>query len=292
MTYISLNPTEESTPRADRARLDGKALEGLRRLEDLAKNTPPETELPLRVPLSEIEQLPVFYSRECLNERLIVDLAKVLDSGGDLPAVTVLRAGGKTFLVDGHHRLEAFRVYAGRQSAGERFEVPVAYFSGTPSEAVFASIIANSRHGVRLTASERTDAAWKLVLIGEKNRKEITHATGVARSWITKMRQVKRLLDEEAAEYRNWHQALREANGRTQEELSEEDFEERKRMRAERIADQITKTIGKHCNDPELMAMAMEVVMGRKVVPFIQHLNELQYEALEEARLLDEDAEF
>src|SRR5690606_24027143 len=150
------NPTEESTPLTDRPLLEGKALEGLRRLEDLAQNTPPEMELPSRVPLSKIEQLPVFYSRKCLDERLIADLAKVLDSGGDLPAVTVLRAGGKTFLVDGHHRLEAYRVHAGRQSAGESFEVPVAYFAGTPSDAVFASIIANSRHGIRLTASERT----------------------------------------------------------------------------------------------------------------------------------------
>src|SRR5690606_28323403 len=90
MNIFSLNPTDDPTPQTDRARLDGKALEGLRRLEDLAQNTPPETELPSRVPLSEIEQLPVFYSRECLDERLIAVLAKVLDAGGDLPAVTVL----------------------------------------------------------------------------------------------------------------------------------------------------------------------------------------------------------
>src|SRR5690606_23618412 len=79
MNNFSLNPTEVSTPLTDRPRLNGKALEGLRRLEDLATSTRSETELPSRVPLSEIEQLPVFYSRECLDERLIAVLAKVLD---------------------------------------------------------------------------------------------------------------------------------------------------------------------------------------------------------------------
>lgn len=284
----TINEAKITSSPSDHPRLDGRALEGLRALEELARTMEPETEQPSTVLISKIETSPVLHHREELSERLIGDLVKVLDNGDRLPPITVLRVGGRTFVVDGHHRLEAHRVHASRLSQSGDYEVPVAYFAGSPAEAVFASIVANSRHGVRLTASERTDAAWKLVLIGEKNRTEIRQATGVARSWITKMRQVKRLLGDEAGEYRSWHRALQVANGRTRQELTEEEYEERKRMRAERIADQITRTIGKHSSDPELMAMAMEVVLGRKLGEFIRHLRELHYDPFEE----DEEVEF
>lgn len=291
---MSITELETETPSLaePEQRLDGKALDGLRILEALAANAAPELEHPRHVPFSELETLPVFTNREQPNERLIADLVKVLASGDTLPAITVLRVGGRTFVIDGHQRLEAFRAHASKAGRGTRFRVPVAYFVGTPAEAVFASIATNSRHGVRLSASERTDAAWKLVLIGEKTRTEIITATGVSRSWVTQMRKVKRTLGEEAAEFRRWHHALQTANGRGREELSDEEYEDRKRMKAERIADQITRAIGQHSDDPELMAMAMEAVLGRNVLPFIQHLTELQREALEEAGMVREDAEF
>lgn len=240
-------------------RLDGKALEGLRRLEQVVASAEPETELPRHVQLTEIELLPVFANRERLDERLIADLGKVLANGDNLAAITVLRVDGRTFVVDGHQRLEAFRVHASKLGREKRFKVPVVYFVGTPAEAVYASIATNSRHGVRLTASERTDAAWKLVLIGEKTRTEVIKATNVSRSWVAQMRKVKRILGEEAAEYRSWHHALKVASGHQTAEISEEDYEERKRMQAERIADQIIRG-GNHSDDPELMAMAMSIV--------------------------------
>ncbi len=281
MESIDLAHPTDTLAASPLGRPDGAALEGLRRLEELVSQLPPDADAPALVPLRHVEMLPVFNMREDMNERLISDLVKVLDNGGTLPPVTVLHAGAKAFVVDGHHRLEALRIHARRNGHAEDGLVPVSLFRGTPSEAVYASIMANSRHGVRLTASERTDAAWKLVLIGEKTRSEIREATGVARSWITKMRQVKRQLGEDAADYRSWHRALREANGRTQHELTEDEYEERKRMKAERIADQITEAIGKHSNDPELMAMVMEVVMGRRVGEFIRHLRDLQEDACE-----------
>jgi alkylated DNA nucleotide flippase Atl1 len=269
----------------------GRALEGLRLLEELAK-LPQEENDNRRLRCADIEALPVFNNRAAPDERAIADLVKVLTNGDKLPAVTVLRVGGRNFLIDGHQRLEAFRLHAAKAGRGGRFVVPVTYFHGTPAEAVFASIERNSQHGVKLTASERTDAAWKLVLIGAKTRTEMTKATGVSRGWLTKMRQVMRALGDEASDHPQWHRALRAADGRNQKELTDEEYEERKRMKAERIADQVTQIVGNHSSDPELMAMVIEAVMGRNLVPLIRRLREDHEDALTALDQLENDADF
>jgi hypothetical protein len=74
-TMISEVEVTSSPP--DQPRLDGKALEGLRTLEELARTMEPETELPDTILITEIEILPVFHHREGLNERLIGDLGRV-----------------------------------------------------------------------------------------------------------------------------------------------------------------------------------------------------------------------
>lgn len=61
-TMISEVEVTSSPP--DQPRLDGKALEGLRTLEELARTMEPETELPDTILITEIEILPVFHHRE------------------------------------------------------------------------------------------------------------------------------------------------------------------------------------------------------------------------------------
>ncbi|MET3926695.1 hypothetical protein [Devosia sp. 2618] len=273
--------------------LDGEALAGLREIEKLAMQPDGDVPLPRRLPFKQIGCLPVFNNRAMADEQAIAALAKVLANGEKLPPLTVLMAGGRAFLVDGHQRLEAHRQHASKNGRGQSFTVPVVYFTGTPADAVFASIERNSQHGVKLTSSERTDAAWKLVLIGEKNRPEIIRATAVTRSWVTKMRSVKRALGEEAADYPRWLHALHEAEGKDMEPLTDEEFTEKKRMRAETIANQITRHIGgQHSDDPELMAMVMDIYMGRRTVDLIQHLSAGRQDELADARELEVNSPF
>lgn len=271
------------------APLDGRALDGLRMLEALAAQPEDAQQMPRRVPFEQIEMLGVFDNRTDRDERKVTDLVQVLDNGGKLPALTVLRVGARTFLVDGHYRLEAFRLRARKMGRETNFAVPVSWFDGTPADAIFASIRTNCRHGAQLTTSERTDAAWKLVLIGEKNRTEMIGATGVSRAWLSKMRRVKRELGVDAADYPSWPHALGEVQGRTQEPLSDDDFRERKQAMANKITDQITKNIGsQHADDPVLMAMVMEAYMGRRLPELVRELREM----LPEGEELDDFGDF
>lgn len=295
MQELQIQTEQDDTPdlAVQDVPLDGEALAGLREIERLASMPNGDAPLPRRLPFKQIECSPVFNNRAMADEQAIAALAKVLGNGEKLPPITVLMAGGRAFLVDGHQRLEAHRLHASKSGRGQSFSVPVVYFTGTPADAVFASIERNSQHGVKLTSSERTDAAWKLVLIGEKNRPEIIRATAVSRAWLTKMRAVKRTLGEDAADYSSWPRALREAEGKNTEPLTDDDFMEKKRMYAEKLTDQITKAIGgQHSDDPELMAMVIDAYMGRRTVELIQHLSEGRRTELDEAVAREENAEF
>lgn len=261
---------ETSTATHVPAPLDGAALEGLRTLEARYAILGPFRGTPSRLPAASIERLAVFDQRTALTEQAVADYTKVLAQGDKLPPLTVLHVAGRFYLIDGHHRFAAFHQHAKLKNRGKSFSVPVTYFDGSPAEAVFAAVEKNAQHGVRLSTGERTDAAWKLILIGEKSRSEITRVTMVSRGRLTKMRQVKRALADDAANYPAWLRALHEASGRSQEPLDEMGLEERKRMKAEKIADQITRAIsGQHAADPELMAMVMEVYMARRYAEFL-----------------------
>ncbi|MQY10989.1 Transcriptional regulator NovG [Streptomyces sp. RB5] len=73
---------------------------------------------------------------------------------GDLPPIVVQRATMR--VVDGAHRLAAARF------RGER-SIAVTFFEGTDDEAFVAAVRLNIRHGLPLTAHERTAAARRIL---------------------------------------------------------------------------------------------------------------------------------
>jgi hypothetical protein len=74
----------------------------------------------------------------------------------DLPPVLVHSSTMR--LLDGAHRIAA------AQAAG-RDEVPAILFTGDAAEAFEVAISSNARHGLPMTARERTDAAERLLLL-------------------------------------------------------------------------------------------------------------------------------
>lgn len=76
--------------------------------------------------------------------------------------VTVFEIAGEDFCVDGHHRLAVYRNVLGAAAL-----VPVVRIGGTLGGAVAASVQANSKLFIQMNHSERQEAAWKLVKIGQ-----------------------------------------------------------------------------------------------------------------------------
>ena len=94
----------------------------------------------------------------------------------------IYRVGRRAFLLDGHHRLEAYR----RAKAND--PVPVEFFQGSPAEAVLAARKANSEPKLPMSVTERHDDAWRLVKLGRHSKAEIQGAANVSHGSVAAMR--------------------------------------------------------------------------------------------------------
>ncbi|MEM1266650.1 MAG: hypothetical protein AAGI50_11610 [Pseudomonadota bacterium] len=99
-------------------------------------------------------------------------------------------------MIDGHHRLEAFRRYADTAKgarAGEAIPVTVSD-AKTPAEAALEAGWGNSRDKLPMTSTQKVNVAWQLVCVGEDgsalSKSQIKKATGVANGTVGNMRQV------------------------------------------------------------------------------------------------------
>jgi hypothetical protein len=103
----------------------------------------------------------------------------------ELPPILVVEDGDKLYLCDGFHRLRAHRL-AGRTTIQARVE------RGTKRDAVFHAISANTRHGVRVTDSDKRRAVERMLRDPEwaswSNRQIAKHA-GASEGLVRKMRQ-------------------------------------------------------------------------------------------------------
>ncbi|TIM73751.1 MAG: hypothetical protein E5Y60_11415 [Mesorhizobium sp.] len=133
-----------------------------------------DLERPERLDIRAITLMPeLFQPRDGISEKHLADLTKAIKNFGELDPLTVIVVSKRTILIDGHHRVEAYRrVWSDR-------EVPIRYFEGSPSEAVLAASEANSAVKLPMESRERQNRAWKLVLIGRY--------TNMAKMFSTKM---------------------------------------------------------------------------------------------------------
>ena len=105
-------------------------------------------------------------------------------SGGDLRG---LGGGGEWYVIDGHHRLEAYRRVS-KDKDSRRTHIPVRVFVGTVGEAVRHSIKTNAPDKLNMSKTEKLEAAWKSVLIGGQSKTEIHKDTTISERTVQRMR--------------------------------------------------------------------------------------------------------
>jgi hypothetical protein len=165
----------------------------------------------------------------------------------------VVPIGQRFFLVDGHHRLDAYATF------GWEGPVPVEVFPRDLQEAVLEAWKRNAHNKLAMTKASRFEAAWKLVKAGKLTRADITRLTSVRRSTLTNMRSVLAEFGKRAS-VRTWAEARRLR--RDQEEgLGVDDW---KQAAAREIALHLAKG-PKQTTDPELLAMAL--MMAKEELP-------------------------
>lgn len=134
------------------------------------------------------------------SESHIAELSKVVRAGGDLDPLTVIAFGQEWYLIDGHHRWEAY-------SAGGRLD-PVSVRALTSSRsgddriawATEASFADNKKNTLNLSNGDKCDGAWRAILAGEAgSKKDTAEKYGVSQSLVGQMRATKRGLEDEGA---------------------------------------------------------------------------------------------
>lgn len=249
---------------------DGHPFEPAQRLAELMAEggSVPRDDVPNRLALHEIIEMPDLFQMRGMSDRHVSDLVRAIQNVGELDPVTVVQVGAKAILIDGHHRLAAYR------QAKRMTGIPVRYFSGTLEEALLEAGQANSKAKLPMTSQERQNCAWRLVLLGKHSKAQIGKASGVSTSQIGNMREVMKKLSVEAFECRAWWQARERARGKGYE-MTDDEREQWKQELAERFADQLAKMFStKLAQHPEIAAMALATYFGRRLPEVVRELHQ------------------
>jgi hypothetical protein len=189
------------------------------------------TKLATRLPVNDVKPLPeVFQPRfeadpdEPLTTRdrkagiviksHVATLATHLkDVRKELDPILVLKIGKANLLIDGHHRLAAYRL-KGRQ------EIPVVWFPEGPAQAVIAAGAINFKDVAQSGQITKTQRAWDMVR-GDYpwTRPQIMAATTVSEATVASMKRVKKkFADKQEQPPIQWREAYRASKPKSDEE--------------------------------------------------------------------------
>lgn len=224
--------------------------------------------LPSVLPITDIRPIPTLFQCRPLSEPHVAELAKAIREGDVMPPLLVIRVAGRAVLLDGHHRLEALRL------AGKA-EVAVEGFEGSLREAVLRACAANAKTKLPMTKTERTDTAWKFVLLGVGSKAGVMAATGVGDGTVARMRKAKAALGEEAFGVPSWARAMLLHRNANPADMTDDDLASWKETTAQRHADTMVKTFGGSLSaNPEVAARALAIYFGRRLGPVALELRD------------------
>lgn len=122
----------------------------------------------------------------------VFDLSKRLEREGSLDPILVLPVGDQAIVIDGHHRLEAYK-------KAKKSKIKALIFDGEPHTAKLESALENHKARLQMSGQEKTQTAWNFVrqgMISESPPKwvysenEIIKATNASDGTIKKMRTI------------------------------------------------------------------------------------------------------
>jgi hypothetical protein len=175
--------------------------EAIQRLMNEAGNQSPDDFTPDRLPLSQLHIAEaVFQPREFFSETHVRSLLSAIrtQSGRPLDRLTVWHSGTQWYVIDGHHRLEAYRQYNAETPKKKIKDVPVRAFAGTLPEAMCFSAKANSKDKLPMRQADKSNIAWRLVCLQDQalTGRGIAQAAGVSRQTVQTMRRTLKSLTD------------------------------------------------------------------------------------------------
>lgn len=276
---------------------------GYRQLEvELANGTPAPVTRPKSLSLERIHLLEaVFQPRgggkmgesedhiRTLMEAAMHEPKNVLDP------ITVWWSGSRWLVLDGHHRLKAYRRLRSKKKG--RKSIPVSAFAGHWSKAVLESNRLNAKDKLPMSKDDKLDRAWQLVILENQfSKREIAETCRVGRNTVSRMRKVlKDYQDQYPETWRevafgdSWKEALR---GDKVPEWSDE----KEQKLVEQTAFRLAKTFGKQpAKQPDIFFRGLQLYSEALAAEAVRYFRESDCERLpdfdDEYGLFDDDEE-
>lgn len=219
----------------------------------------PAPENPSHLRLDEIEICDSIFQHRTMNEWAsaahIKTLLKALtNTGNPFEPLTVLWAGDGWVLVDGHHRYKAYQEYEYDEP------VPVNVFNGTLDEALGEALRANVQDKLPMSAKEKVNAAWRLVVGSNLSINRTAALSLASRATVKHMRKVRDTLNAKSPGWvgqMDWRTARSKFDGKELSFNSGNDWINRK---AVAMAEQLKKSFGKELSKyPKALWLALEM---------------------------------
>ena len=108
---------------------------------------------------------------------------------------TATNTGYSWVVVDGHHRLQAYRTTKGRET------IPAILFDGSPIQVVLRAISGNNRDKLAMTPKEKLSTGWSIfvAMAGKKRQSVTVQELGISRGSVQNFRKQFRLIAADIA---------------------------------------------------------------------------------------------
>lgn len=165
----------------------------------LRRGQPSPEKAPTALPLAAIKiDSAVFQWRgtqQWASAKHIAELAKTPRDGKPLEAVDVWWGGDGYYLIDGHHRVEAYKAAKWQGTK----PVPVLVYRGSLTQALLKAAHGNTPDKLGMTTADKAQAAWEFVVmtpVEDARAEAIQLAYSVSERTVRHMRSVVRQLRE------------------------------------------------------------------------------------------------
>jgi ParB-like chromosome segregation protein Spo0J len=192
------------------------------------------------------------------SDNHVFELARVLkDHRKGLDPILVFPVDRRLYVIDGHHRLAAYRTVKWDRN------VPVRVFKGSLDEARIEALAANIKDKLPMTCLDKQEAAWRLVKAEHHTKSQIANLTTVSDRQIGYMRKTWRSLNEHAEYNKRAHEiSWREARNILRPVNDDFDVEGWRDREARKLCDALLKAgIGQGMGKrPDVTALAIEML--------------------------------
>ncbi|KZN15185.1 ParB N-terminal domain-containing protein [Marinomonas sp. TW1] len=194
-----------------------------------------------------------------------------------LDPIVVWWSGSVWYVLDGHHRLAAYRAFA-REGGLMKMMIPVKVFSGTVVQAMGEATRLNSKDKLAMTKDDKSNMAWRFVALGAEGltKGAISKVCKVSTATVGRMRKKLREIQEFHPD--DWHKVSLEMtwneaiNFLERKKAYDDDWQ---KAQAKEWAKRLSSAFGKKLvAQPEVFLDALEMYSPRLLQDLTEYLQD------------------